>query len=149
MLQQAGRGSSAAGRNYGMDNRNKPSIDNRKPDLNSRKGDSSVWKQRLDEAERPRAKEDTLTSLLMKARILSQTDICEAMEIAESHGQPVDQVLTTSGILSEDLRQLCVKAVNYIERGLVSETLAIDGLQVAYRKKLTFEGGLSYFGWGW
>ncbi len=139
---QAGRSSHGQ-----QPNRSFGQLDNRRPDLNVKKSDP--WKERLSqETEKPR-REDTLTSLLIKARILNQSDICEAMEIAESHGQPVDQVLTTSGILSEELRHLCVKAVSYIERGLVNEALAIDGLQVAHRKGLSFEGGLSYFGWGW
>lgn len=136
-------------RNFQQPARGYQQVDNRRTDLNTKKGDPSVWKQRLSqEMEKPK-REDTLTNLLMKARLISQSDICEAMEIAESHGKPVDQVLTTSGILSEELRHLCAKAAHYIERGLVNEALAIEGLQVAAKKGLTFEGGLAYFGWGW
>ena len=115
----------------------------------NRKSDPSVWKQRLAQETGKPKQDDTLTNLLVKARLIPQQDICDAMEMAESHGQPVDQVLFTSGIVSEELRQLLLRAVNFIERGLVSEALAIDGLQVAHRKGLTFESGLAYFGWGW
>lgn len=116
--------------------------------VDNRKADPSVWKQRLSADEKPK-KEDTLTNLLMKTRIIPQEEICNAMEIAESLNQPVDQVLSNTGILPEDLRHLLVKAASFIERGLISEALAIDGVHVAHRKKLSFEGGLSYFGWGW
>lgn len=140
-----------ASRNYGQQAaRGQGQVENRKSaDLNSSRSKADPWKQRLSqEVEKPK-KEDTLTNLLIKARLINQSDICEAMEIAESHNQPVDQVLSNTGILSEDLRHLCAKAANFIERGLVNEALAIEGLQVAHRKGLSFEGGLSYFGWGW
>lgn len=117
--------------------------------VDNRKSDPSVWKQRLADEGAPPRQEDTITNLLMKTRLLPQEEICHAMEIAESLGQPVDQVLSNTGILPEELRNLLVRAASFIERGLVSEALAIDGLHIAHRKRLSFEGGLSYFGWGW
>ncbi|MBX9688478.1 MAG: hypothetical protein K2X27_17345 [Candidatus Obscuribacterales bacterium] len=109
----------------------------------SQKQSGSVWKQKLDASSA-----DKLSKLLQRAGIIGKEQLCDAMEIAESLNKSIDQVLSTS-FLTEKQIELCALAMNYLERGLVTEALAADGLKMANARGLQFREGLKYFGYGW
>lgn len=90
-----------------------------------------------------------LSNLLLKAGLLQQQEICDAMEIAESLKKPLDQVLMTSGFMNSELSQNCHEAISYIDRGLITDQLVIEGLRIAHQKGLRLRDGLKYLGWGW
>ncbi|MBX9569197.1 MAG: hypothetical protein K2X77_09900 [Candidatus Obscuribacterales bacterium] len=112
--------------------------------MNSIKGNSCVWKTRLEKNQAT-----TLARLVKEAKILSTEEIVEAMEIAESLKQSVDQVLFNSGFLHGEVAKLCTRAMQFIEEGLCAEYLVALGLGMAAHKRLSFEDGLRYYGWGW
>lgn len=112
--------------------------------MNSIKGNSCVWKTRLEKNQAT-----TLARLVKEAGILGTAEIVEAMEIAESLKQSVDQVLFNSGFLHGEVAKLCVRAIHYIEAGICAEYLVVLGLAMACKKRLSFEDGLRYYGWGW
>lgn len=114
-----------------------------KPVADSNKPAASVWKEKF---EAPQA--SNLPQILERAGILGKEQLCDASEIAESLKKSIDQVLMTS-FLSEKQVELCSNAVRYLQRGLLTEALAADGLMVANKKGISFEEGLRYFGFGW
>lgn len=113
------------------------------PQVQAVKPAVSVWKDRLEVS-----RSDVLAKLAQKAGLIGAEQICDAQEIAESLNKSVDQVLATS-FLNEKQSELCAAAMNYIERGVVTEALAADGLMVANSKGVSFVEGLKYFGFGW
>ena len=104
---------------------------------------NNIWRDKL---EAPQA--NNLSKLLEKAGIVGKEQMCDAMEIAESLKKSIDQVLVTS-FLSEKQAALCEQALRYIERGIITDALAADGLMVANMKGISFPEGLKYFGFGW
>lgn len=112
--------------------------------MNSIKGNSCVWKTRLEKNQAT-----TLARIVREAKILTTEEIVEAMEIAESLKQSVDQVLFNSGFLQGEVAKLCSRAVEFLEEGLCAEYLVVLGLGMAVQKRLSFEDGLRYYGWGW
>lgn len=87
--------------------------------------------------------------LLEVARLVSSQDLSEAREIAQALGQELEQVLVSSGFMSKNLLKLVRQAQLFIEQERCTEELACLGLNIAWRKELSFEEGLRYFGWGW
>lgn len=90
-----------------------------------------------------------LLALIEAARLVSRQELDEAREIAQSLGQPLEQVLISSGFMTSKLLKNCREALFYIEQEKCTQELAICGLEMAWRKELSFESGLRYFGWGW
>lgn len=113
------------------------------PQVQSVKPAVSVWKDRLEVS-----RSDVLAKLAQKAGIVGVEQICDAQEIAESLNKSIDQVIATS-FLNEIETELCASAMSYIERGIVTEALAADGLMAAKAKGVSFTEGLKYFGFGW
>jgi hypothetical protein len=116
---------------------------NYRPMADSNKHAAAVWRDKL---EAPQA--DHLSKLLERAGLIGKEQICDAAEIAESLKKSIDQVLLTS-FLNEKQAELSTAAMRYVERGLVTEALAADGLMVANLKGISFAEGLRYFGFGW
>ena len=114
-----------------------------KPMADGQKPANNIWRDKL---EAPQA--NNLSKLLEKAGIVGKEQMCDAMEIAESLKKSIDQVLVTS-FLSEKQAALCEQALRYIERGIITDALAADGLMVANMKGISFPEGLKYFGFGW
>lgn len=105
---------------------------------------TSVWRDKLETARHV----ETLANLLQSTGIINGEQYCEAIEIADSLRKSVDQVIFTS-FLSEQQREICAGAMSYLERGIVNEELAANGLKFANDRGLTFAEGLRYFGFGW
>lgn len=105
--------------------------------------DASVWKSRLESSQ-----SDSMAKLLQKAGIIGREQYCDAAEIAESLKKSIDQVLATS-FLSEKQLVLVNSAMTYLDRGVLTEKLAADGMAVANSKDISFQEGLKYFGFGW
>lgn len=108
---------------------------------------TAVWKDRLENSQ-AQASSDMLAKLLQRAGIIGKEQYCDAAEIAESLKKSVDQVLTTS-FLSQEQVEICNGAMTLLDRGLITEALAADGLAVANAKGISFQEGLKYFGFGW
>lgn len=103
----------------------------------------SVWRQKLESSN-----SDVLTKLVERAGLIGREQIIDAHEIAESLKKSMDQVIVTS-FLSEFQVELCSAAMSYIDRGFMTEALAVDGLVAANSKGISFQEGLKYFGFGW
>lgn len=116
---------------------------NYRPMADTQKPAANVWRDKLEAPQN-----NIMSNLLQKAGLVGKEQLCDAMEIAESLKKSVDQVLVTS-FLNDSQAKLCEQAVRYIEGGLVTESLAADGLMVANMKNITFPEGLKYFGFGW
>lgn len=108
------------------------------------KNNQCVWKTRLEKNQA-----SVLARLVKEARLLSAQELVEASEIAESLQQSVDQVLLNSGFLHEEIAKLCARALLFIEERNCAESLVVQGLMTAVRKRLSLEEGLRYYGWGW
>jgi hypothetical protein len=106
--------------------------------------DSSVWRSKLEDNQHS----DKLVELVKSAGLITREQYCDAMEIAESLGKSIDQVLATS-ILSEEQAKICEGALSYLERGIINENLAADAVRLASAKQLSFFEALKYFGFGW
>lgn len=104
---------------------------------------TQVWKAKLEQKQ-----SNAVTELLTEAGILKTEELCEIAEIAESLKQSTDAVVLSS-YLSKELTEEVKKAQIFMQKNLVSMQLAAQGLAVANRKGISFEDGLSYFGWGW
>lgn len=104
---------------------------------------NTPWRNKLEASHA-----DSLAKLVNKAGIMGNEQICDAQEIADSLNKSIDQVIATS-FLSDTQAELCAQAVSYIERGIITEALAADGLMVAHAKGISFTEGLKYFGFGW
>ncbi|MBX9568090.1 MAG: hypothetical protein K2X77_04305 [Candidatus Obscuribacterales bacterium] len=116
---------------------------NYKPLADANKPAANVWRDKL---EAPQA--NNLSKLLERAGLVGKEQLCDAAEIAESLKKSIDQVLVTS-FLNEKQADLCSAAMRYIDKGIVTEALAADGLMVANMKGIPFAEGLKYFGFGW
>lgn len=114
-----------------------------KPMAQSHQPAASVWRDKL---EAPQA--NNISKLLERAGLIGKEQICDAQEIAESLKKSIDQVLLTS-FLNEKQAELCTTAMRYVDKGLITEGLAADGLMVANLKNIPFSEGLKYFGFGW
>jgi len=115
---------------------------------------NSVWKTKLETFEaKPAATSAVqpatkIAKLLQKAGMLGKEQYCDAQEIADSLNKSIDQVLLTS-FLSEKQSALCASAISFLERGIISETLAVDALAFANVRTITFQESLRYHGFGW
>lgn len=105
--------------------------------------------EQAKERQEAEGKKHRFLHLIEVARLVSRQDLAEAGEIAQSLGQDIEQVLVTSGFLSPGLMKLVKQAQQFIEQERCTEDLAILGLSIAWRKELSFQEGLRYFGWGW
>ncbi len=85
----------------------------------------------------------------LKSDLLTRREIEEAEEIALSLGDSLETVLLRSSFLTREQYDRCIKAVAFVEKELITERLALQGLNMACKKGLSLEEGLSYFGWAW
>ncbi len=104
----------------------------------------TVWRNKLIQ----HAQSDTLAKLVERAGLIGKEQLCDAMEIAESLKKTLDQVLVTS-FLNDRQFEICGQAILYLERDLITEALAADGIMAANHKNISFAEGLKYFGYGW
>lgn len=101
------------------------------------------WRDKLEASQ-----SEGLAKLLHRAGILGNEQLCDAAEIAESINKSLDHVVASS-FLNEKQTELCASAMQYLERGILTEALAVDALAVANLKQISFAEGLKYFGFGW
>jgi hypothetical protein len=104
---------------------------------------NTPWRNKLEASH-----SDALAKLLQRAGILGNEQYCDAAEIAESINKSIDHVLASS-FLNDKQTELCASAMQYIERGILTEQLAADALAVANHKQISFAEGLKYYGFGW
>ena len=73
----------------------------------------------------------------------------EALEISESVGSQIEQVVVNSGFVTEKILRNAKQARQFVQQDLMVEGLAVDGLREAARRDLDIESALKYLGWGW
>ena len=104
---------------------------------------NTPWRNKLEASH-----SDVLAKLLHRAGILGNEQYCDAQEIAESINKSMDHVVASS-FLNDKQTELCASAMQYLERGIITESLAADALACANHKQISFNEGLKYFGFGW
>lgn len=109
---------------------------------------NQVWKDKLDNGQ-----SCILARVAVRAGAISQEEVEEAVEIAGYLGRSmhdsVDSILLKCDHLNPQVKQLFGEAVQILRRNILTEELAVMGMTMALRKKISFAQGLRYFGWGW
>jgi len=85
--------------------------------------------------------------LLIKAGILRQEDLSEAIQVAGETGLPVGRVLIMSGYLAEHELKSALQVQSLVKDGLIMEELAMKALVVVSEEGIALEQALRQVGW--
>ncbi len=91
----------------------------------------------------------TICKLLTSAGILSVEEMRRVQEMAALVKTSLDGILLRSAYIPREYREDVCRAADFVDRGIISEELAVAGLRSAFNESTTFEQGLKYHGWGW
>ncbi len=85
--------------------------------------------------------------LLVKSGLITLGQLADAMPISLKTGLPVGRILVSSGFLTEPEFKASVHAQSLIRENLLPINLAINSLNLARQKRLTFDEALTELGW--
>lgn len=85
--------------------------------------------------------------LLIKACIVQQHELAEAMDIASSLGLPIGKVMVMSGYLDQSVLQAAIQVQTLLRDNLVQAETALRALQVVKEQKVPLPDALRQLGW--
>jgi hypothetical protein len=91
----------------------------------------------------------SISGILRKAGLLSDADLQEAAEIAQSTHSTVDQILRNSSFYTPLQYENAQKARQFITMSMSMEELVLAGLRLAFAKNMPLEEGMKKLGWSW
>ncbi len=94
----------------------------------------------------PDEEEFSAVVLLVKLGLMTQRDLCDAMDIACDRQVSLDDVLIQSAFVDKDVARVALEAQAMVQQGQAAPWLAIEGMKIAIEKRLSMKKALRYFG---
>jgi|GEM_PF-6917887 len=91
----------------------------------------------------------SISGILRKAGLLTDADLQEAAEIAQTAHSSVDQILRNSAFVTALQYENAQKARQFITMNLSMEDLVLSSLRIAFTKNVPLEEGMKSLGWSW
>lgn len=85
--------------------------------------------------------------LVVKADLVTQKDLNEALQIARETWMPIGRVLIVSNMLTEEQLQAAVAAQSLLKDGLITVEQAVQAVKTACREGISCEEALKKRGW--
>lgn len=85
--------------------------------------------------------------LLIKACIVQQHELAEAMDIASSLGLPIGKVMVMSGYLDQSVLQAAIQVQTLLRDNMVAPETALRALQMVKEQKQPLPDALRQLGW--
>ncbi|MBX9693236.1 MAG: hypothetical protein K2Z81_12685, partial [Cyanobacteria bacterium] len=88
-----------------------------------------------------------LGELLIRAGIMTETELEQAIHMAGDTGLPIGRVLIMSGWVTERELQSAVQAQSMVKDALVSIEMVIDAIKLVSKEEVSLEQALRQKGW--
>ena len=84
--------------------------------------------------------------LLVRAGMLSQEDLDDALDIAKDSRQLIGRVLVMSGFITDAQLQVALKAQEHLRSGQIGLDVALSTLRLANKSSISFDQALGRLG---